>query len=71
MRHDVFEEADGNFKLTERLDVIVHVNLALFDLIALFLEFVGDIGVGHRSVKRIVLAGLPANDELQLSRSVP
>jgi len=47
MCHDVLEEPDRNIKFSERLDVIVHVNLALFDLITLLFEFIGNVGVGH------------------------
>ena len=48
------------------LDVIVHVDLALLDLEALLLEFVGDVGICHRSVERILFADLSADDDFDL-----
>ena len=47
--------------------MIVHVDLALLDLEALLLEFLGNIGVRHGSVKRVVLADLAADGDSTLS----
>jgi hypothetical protein len=38
MSRDVFEQTDGNGELAERLDVILHVDLALLDLESLGFE---------------------------------
>src|SRR5215471_4239957 len=58
---DVFEETNWNRKLAERLDVIVHVDLALLDFEAFFRQFVGYIGIRDGSVERVLLANLSAD----------
>jgi len=65
VRSDILEKPDRNIELAERLDVVVHVNLALFDLITLRFEQISDITVRDGSVQRFVFTGLPADHKLQ------
>jgi hypothetical protein len=51
-------------RLTERLQRIGQQDLATIDLEALLLHDVGDIAVGHRAVKLIVLADLASDRDL-------
>ena len=66
LSHDVAVNLHRYRELTERLDRFGQRDLPLFDLESLRLEGVRDVGGGHRSVQRVVLADPPRDLDLGL-----
>jgi hypothetical protein len=68
LRGHVAMDFHGNHRFAERLQGIVQLDLSLVDLEALCLQRMRDVGGGHRSIERIVLANPTRDLDLELSQ---